>query len=135
MSPETGPTGQVEDPLPPEAFVSRILVTAHIAVTDIVDFRTAAGRAQAGLVLKDLQSATTDKDAYRRCQLVAQLAHQLGRRGIVAPAATGLGETLVLFTDLLPADQAPVRARDDRLWRTLPPDPRQPRRLRAVDPL
>jgi hypothetical protein len=49
--------------------------------------------------------------------------------GIIAPAATRLGETLALFPINLPIEQWPtVVARD--IWRGLPADPR---RLRAVD--
>lgn len=125
----------VEDPQPPEAFVARLLVTADVDVTDILDLRTATGRSSAALTLGDLQSATTDREAYGRCQLVAQLAHQLGAHGVVAPAATTMGETLALFTDLLPAGQEPVRVTDE-LWEALPDDPRAPQapRLRVVRP-
>lgn len=102
----------------------RVLVTAHVAVTDVLDLRTAGARAAAGLTLGDLQSGVDD---YERCQRVAQVAHQLGRHGIVAPAATRMGETLALFTDLVEAaGQRPVRSADDVLWETLPPDPREP---------
>jgi RES domain-containing protein len=125
----------VETPLPPEAFVTRILVTAEINVTDVLDLRTPTGRSYAGLTMSDLQSATTDRDAYHLCQTVAQLAHQLGWHGIVAPAATAIGETLALFTDLLPSSQAPMRV-TDQLWERLPDDPRAPKapRLRVVGP-
>ncbi len=122
----------VEDPLPPEAFVPRVLVTVQLEVDNILDLRGTSGRAATGLIIDDFRSATTDTEAYERCQMVAQLAHQLGRYGIVAPAATQLGETLALFSDLLPADQTPQRVQDDQLWRSLPPDPRQQRRLRIV---
>lgn len=125
----------VEDPLPPEAFITRMLVTASVDVTDILDLRSAIGRSAAGLAMSDLQSPTTDRGAYERCQTVAQLAHQLGYHGIIAPAATRIGETLVLFTDLLPAHQKPTRV-TDQLWESLPADPRSPAvpRLRIVGP-
>lgn len=125
----------VEDPLPPEAFVARMLVTATVDVTSVLDLRAATGRSAAALTIGDLQSKTSDRGAYQRCQGVAQLAHQLGYHGVVAPAATGLGETLALFTDLLPDNEKPVQVHDE-LWDTLPADPRVPvtPRLRIVGP-
>ncbi len=114
--------------------VSRVLVTADMHVTNVLDLRSAAGRVQTDLTMSDLSSSTADREAYARCQDVAQVAHQLGRHGIVTPAATGAGETLVLFTDLLPEQERPIRSADDQLWDGLPPDPRkrQPRHLRVV---
>lgn len=114
--------------------VPRVLVTCTVQVTNLLDLRTALGRAQAGLSMQELTSPTDDGDAYRRCQQVAQVAHQLRRHGILAPAATGMGDTLALFMDLLPAGQRPKRSRDDEAWRRLPPDPRneEPRHLRVV---
>ena len=100
----------------------RILLTADVAVTDVIDLRTAGARAAAGLTLGDLESGVDD---YARCQEVAQVAHQLGRHGVLAPAATKMGETLALFTDLTDvAGQKPVRSAADVLWEMLPPDPR-----------
>jgi RES domain len=117
------------DPLdadvPPTALAPRVLVTARVSVTNVVDLRTARGRSQVGLVQGDLVSPTDDREAYARCQGVAQIAHQLGRHGIIAPAATGMGETVALFMDLLPASERPERAEDDVMWATLPPDPRK----------
>ena len=108
----------------------RILVTAEVSVTDVLDLRTPGARAAAGLTLSDLQSNVND---YARCQEVAQVAHQLGRHGILAPAATKLGETLALFTDITSAaGQTPVRVADDVLWETLPPDPRVTRAQLSV---
>lgn len=104
--------------------VPQVLVTCSVNVNSLLDLRTALGRAQAELTMQDLTSPTTDRAAYARCQSVAQVAHQLNRNGIIAPAATELGETLALFMDLLPADQRPQRSREDRPWQRLPPDPR-----------
>lgn len=111
----------------------RILVTCDVDVTNLLDLRSAGARATAGLEMSDLASATDDAGAYGRCQRVAQIAHQLGRHGLVTPAATGLGETLALFTDLLPPGECPVRVDDaDELWTALPADPREQPRLRLV---
>jgi len=53
----------------------------------------------------------------------------LGLNGIIAPAATGLGETLALFRLNLPAEQWPTITATD-IWHGLPADPR---RLRLAD--
>jgi hypothetical protein len=121
----------VIDPLPPSAFAPRVLVTASVEVSNILDLRAAEGRALCGLTMSDLTSATTDREAYALCQ---QVAHQLGRHGIVTPAATQAGETLVLFMDLLPQQERPSRSRDDVLWSSLPADPRSSAtpRLRVI---
>lgn len=125
----------VEDPLPPTALAPRVLITVHVDVTNLLDLRSAGARMSAGLDISDLTSATTNTAAYERCREVAQIAHQLGRHGLVAPAATAMGETLVLFADLLPEHEHPRRLTQDEYWDQLPPDPRQPqarRHLRAV---
>jgi hypothetical protein len=101
----------------------RVLIMCEVSVTNILDLRAAATRALSGLTLKQLQSDTYDKAAYAACQNVAAAAQELEFHGLVAPAATKLGETLVLFTDLLPLAEHPVRTADE-LWVKLPPDPR-----------
>jgi len=103
----------------------RILVTAKVSVTDILDLRDRVTRVQLGLSMDVLQSSTEDTDAYAACQGVAQVAHQLGLHGVIAPAATGLGETLALFTGAMPADQQPMRSEPDQLWQHIPADPRR----------
>jgi hypothetical protein len=47
--------------------------------------------------------------------------------GLIAPAATLLGDTLALFTENLPDNERPVLL-DNELWDELPPDPRARRR-------
>jgi hypothetical protein len=59
------------------------------------------------------------------CQNVSAAAHQLGYHGIIAPAATKMGETLALFTDLLTATEQPLLTATE-MWVQLPPDPRNP---------
>ena len=117
-----------DDPADRERFIAgllpRVLVTCTVNVGGLLDLRTATARAATGLSMQDLQSSVYDKDAYRRCQQVAQVAHQLGRRGILAPAATGLGETLAVFTARISAGARPVRCAEDVRWAHLPPDPR-----------
>jgi RES domain-containing protein len=112
--------------------VPRAVVSCAVNVTRLLDLRTPLGRAQAGLTPQDLICPTNDTSGYARCQSVAQVAHQLRRHGIIAPAATGLGETLVLFMDLLPASERPLRVRD-KTWTQWPVDPRtEIPRLRIV---
>lgn len=81
----------VEDPELLAQIHPRLFVTADFTVTDVLDLRTAGARARAGLTLGDLLSGVDD---YQRCQSVAQVAHQLGRHGIIAPAATGIGKLM-----------------------------------------
>jgi hypothetical protein len=106
----------------------RLLVHARIAVTNILDLRSPGARLTAGLPMDILVCGTDDAAGYAACQKVAQVAHQLGRHGIIAPAATRLGETLVLFPKRLPTSERPVREGEDEVWNGLPPDPRQTRR-------
>ena len=112
----------------------RALVTCTVDVTNLLDLRVATARMQLDLPFSTLRSATSDRAAYERCQTVAQVAHQLGLHGIIAPAATDLGDTLALFTDILPVDERPTRSEPDTAWDQLPADPRNapPRHLRVV---
>ena len=125
----------VDDPAITAQIAPRRLVTCDIAVSNILDLRSGVGRLAAGISVATLTSETTDREAYEHCRRVASIAHQLGLHGIVAPAATGIGETLVLFTENLPADEAPARVGDE-IWDRLPPDPRvatNPVPLRVVE--
>jgi hypothetical protein len=120
--------GPVEDPGEAAALAAQVrprtLITAEVNATEILDLRHTATRVQVGLTLEVLRSGTDDRESYAACQEVAQVAHQLGRRGIVAPSATEIGETLALFPDLLPAAERPARVLGDQLWAHLPADPR-----------
>lgn len=112
----------------------RVLITCEVSVSEILDLRSAANRISAELTLEQLQSDTRDRDAYAACQNVSAVAHQLGYHGLIAPAATKMGDTLVLFSDLISEREKPRRI-DEKTWLELPPDPREPpqgRRLRVV---
>ncbi len=109
-----------------EAVGPRTLWTVKVAVTQIVDLRDPESLAALGLTVDDLR---TNIDQYGRCQEVAQAAHQLQLHGIVAPSATGLGETLALFDHGLPVAEVPTVVSRET-WESLPADPR---RLRVVD--
>jgi hypothetical protein len=95
-------------------------------VTEILDLRSAANRTLTDLTLAQLQSETSDRAAYAACQNVSAAAHQLGYHGIIAPAATKMGEPVALFTDVLTAAEQP-RLTATEMWVQLPPDPRNPR--------
>jgi RES domain-containing protein len=114
-----------------DAIAPRALVTADVSVTEILDLRTSRARMELGLSLEQMQSGTQDRDAYGACQEVASAAHQQGFHGLIAPAATKLGETLVLFTQILPESEIPT-VTDTTLWTHLPDDPRTAPSLRIV---
>lgn len=116
-------------------FDPRLLVTAEVRATRLLDLRSPRARLELGLPLEVLLSDTDDRGSYARCQEVASAAHQLQLHGVITPAATRAGDTLALFTDVLPAAERPTRDGDlDKLWSTVPLDPRaiSPRRLRVV---
>ncbi len=101
----------------------RVQVTCTVHVSEVLDLRTSLGRSEAGLTLAVLQSKTRDKDAYRQCQEVSAVAHQLGLHGLIAPAATQEGETLVLFPERLSPAETPTYVSMEH-WDQLPADPR-----------
>lgn len=103
----------------------RRVVTCTVNLTNILDLRTPNAWVSLGLSETDLLSAVGDYDA---CREVGRVAHQLELHGIIAPAATGLGESLALFERHLPADELPTLV-GHALWDGLPADPR---RLRVV---
>lgn len=107
----------------PDLVGPRHLVTCEVKVSSVLDLRNHRNRETVGLSIPDMTSAIGD---YQACHRVAEAAHQLGLHGIIAPAATGIGETLALFERNLPADEQPVLL-DVLTWESLPPDPRQSR--------
>lgn len=112
----------------PELVQPRKLVTCTINCTNILDLRHPETQLRVGLTATQLSSDVGD---YDDCQAVAAAAHQLGLHGIIAPAASGLGETLALFEQRLPANELPVQLGDAIVWDGLPADPRRPQ-LRLV---
>jgi RES domain-containing protein len=105
----------------------RRLLVCQVAVTNVLDLRTPEARSLVGLSDTALTSPIGE---YQGCQAVGRVAHQLGLHGVVAPAATGLGETLALFEAHLPADEMPVVV-SETCWDSLPADPRRLRLVRA----
>jgi hypothetical protein len=113
------------DGMRPELVGPRRLLTVEVHLTNVLDLRATANRAALNLVDKDLRSPPGD---YARCQRIGRVAHQLGIHGIIAPAATGLGETLAVFELHLPLDEQPTLQAEEE-WAHPPPDPRN---LRVV---
>lgn len=114
----------VED-MRPELVAPRKFLTCSVSVTKVVDLRSTEAQLAVGL---DAETLASDVGEYGHCQAIARTAHQLGAHGILAPAATGLGETLAIFTSRLPANEMPV-VEDTTVWNRLPADPRRLRRV------
>lgn len=102
----------------------RRLLRCRVAVTEILDLRDKDSQRAVGLDPNALDGP------HAPCQRVGQAAHQLGLHGIIAPAATQLGETLALFELHLPESELPLLT-GESLWQTLPADPRK---LRVTEP-
>lgn len=99
----------------------RHLISCEVEVSNVLDLRFKENREIVGLSILDM---TSDVGDYEACHRVAQAAHQLELHGIIAPAATGMGETLALFERRLPASEQPVLL-DILTWEGLPADPRR----------
>lgn len=100
--------------------------TVDIEIDDVLDLRAETAQHLVGL---DAAALRSDVDEYAACRRVGQAAHQLSLHGVIAPAATELGDTLALFDEQLSAVELP-RLVTSEIWPHLPPDPR---RLRLVD--
>lgn len=116
----------VEDGMRPDLVQARNLIVASVNVTNVLDLRDDEAREAVGLTEQDLTSEVGD---YAPCQRIARVANQLELHGVLAPAATGLGETLALFERHLPAAELPT-VTEIVEWTSLPDDPR---RLRIVE--
>lgn len=98
----------------------RRLLRCEVLVSNILDLRDPRVLDGLGLDLEALGGS------HAPCQRVGQAAHQLGRHGVIAPAATGLGETLALFETHLSESEHP-RLLETEIWHHLPSDPRESR--------
>ncbi len=107
----------------------RRLLVCEVSVTEILDLRGDEAQRSVGLTNADLLSEVGSYDA---CQAIGRVAHQLGLHGLIAPAATGLGEALALFEEHLPADERPVLVAEEA-WDVLPADPRRIRLVRGEE--
>jgi hypothetical protein len=103
----------------------RRLLKVEVVLSSVLDLRVVTNQEAVGLTLDDLLSPTSQ---HARCQRIGRVAHQLGLHGIIAPAATGLGETLAVFELHLTPEEQPVLI-DEEDWPHLPLDPRVPRRV------
>lgn len=106
---------------------TRRLLICDVSVSEVLDLRTREAQQRVGLSEAELLS---DVGSYDACQAIGRVAHQLGLHGIIAPAATTLGETLALFEQHLPAGELPVLVAEER-WDVLPADPRRLRLIRG----
>jgi RES domain-containing protein len=114
--------------VPAGAVRPRVLYTARVTVSLMLDLTAPAALRSTGLTAADLASEVGD---YAACQEVGAAAHQLGFHGVLAPAAHGIGETLALFRERITPSELPVVERET-LWAHLPPDPRQPAGVRVA---
>ena len=103
----------------------RKVLRCDVSVSEILDLRSEMAQRQVGLSYEALSSL----GEYSACRAVGRVAHQLGLHGVIAPAATGLGETLALFEQHLPASELPRLVSEER-WDVLPADPRRLRVMR-----
>jgi len=117
VDPFPGMTGEMVAP--------RRFYTYEVSVHLVLDLSIAENLRAVGLTESDL---TGD---HARCQAVGAAAHQLGLHGLIAPAATELGDTLALFTRHLPDGELPNMV-DQLVWDTLPADPRKFRIIKGT---
>jgi hypothetical protein len=108
------------------AVLERRLFTMEVAVPNVLDLTTAEARERIQLGDEQLRSPVGE---YTPCQAIGAAAHQLGLGGILAPAATRLGDTLALFPLNVAIEQWPV-VTSSEIWHGLPADPR---RLRLAE--
>ncbi len=87
----------------PQMVGPRRLVTCEVEITSVLDLRESASHDAVGLTIADLCSEVGD---YEACHHIGKAAYQLGLHGIIAPAASGLGETLAIFEDQLLEERA-----------------------------
>jgi hypothetical protein len=104
----------------PELVAPRRLLTVEVNLTSVLDLRVPTNQTTVGLDFEDL---LTPPGEHARCQRIGRVAHQLGLHGIIAPAATRLGETLAIFEFHLPPEEQPLLIQEE-VWSHLPPDPR-----------
>jgi hypothetical protein len=114
---------ELDDPQALAATVlERRLLTIEVKVPNILDLREEANRT--ALDLSDAQ-LFSDVGDYRACQAVGAAAHAAGLAGLIAPAATRIGETLSFFTANL-ASTGSLKVTKSEIWQGLPSDPREP---------
>lgn len=113
--------------IPADAVQPRRFYTVTVTATQVLDLTGAGNLDAVHLTQQDLR---TEVDDYHACQQVAAAAHQLELHGVLAPSATGLGQTLALFRERVSANELPL-VQQEHTWDVLPADPRQ---LRVIPP-
>ena len=112
---------ELDDPNALAATVlERRLLTIEVKVPNVLDLREEANRM--ALDLSDAQ-LFSDVGDYRACQAIGATAYTTGLAGLIAPAATRIGETLGIFPDNLTSTGS-LKVTKGEIWRGLPPDPR-----------
>lgn len=95
--------------------------TCAVSLGQVLDLRIESNRLRLNVSISDLQ---TDPSDYLKCQQIAVAAHQLEFQAILAPSASGLGETLAVFDQHVSIEDYP-RATSQEVWQSLPDDPRR----------
>lgn len=104
----------------PARFVkSRTLYRTRIDISSVLDLRDTSALEAVGLEPSDLTSEVGD---YEVCQRVAAAAHQLELHGIIAPSASGFGETLAVFRERVQLHEMP-EVISTETWTSLPERP------------
>ena len=96
-----------------EDFLPRDVCTLQIELQRVLDLRAPEALRAVGLDLAVIRGGDMVP-----CQRVGDAAHKLGFEGILAPSATGVGETLVIFELKLRRDSRVVQ-RDRVTWNVL----------------
>lgn len=118
---------EASDPPLPASDITVLVTRYAVAVDNVLDLRSSASQTSVGLSDEDMRSPI---GKYTACQRVGAIAHQCGYHGIIAPAASGVGDHLTVFEQQIdPASEWPSELDSERL-EGLPP---HPRRLRLVD--
>lgn len=116
--------------VPAEYVKARTLYTVDVQISNVLDLRDPGAQERVALTVADLYSEVGD---YEACQRVAAAAHQLEYHGILAPAATQLGETLAVFRRRIAINEFPT-VTDEEMWTHLPPRPGTQRAYLSVVP-
>lgn len=110
----------VDDAGVPASLVGpRVVYRTRIDISSVLDLRMESTQELLGLSRRDLMSNVGD---YETCQRVAAAAHQLELHGVIAPAATGLGETLAVFKERVGLSELP-EILETKSWARLPARP------------
>jgi RES domain-containing protein len=104
-----------------DMIAARKLIRCDIQVSNILDLRSQSNLDALGLRKADLMTRVGE---YAASRAIGHAAHQLGMHGVIAPSATGIGETLALFRRNLPPEEEPI-VFSSEIMDGLPADPRR----------